>query len=193
MAAGSKICAVTQASIVETVFEQVRCVAPPDLVGDLTLDTPLLEVGLDSLAQMDVVNRIETRYGVRFAEESLYDLETCRDLVLLIEDTLARANGQVPAEGGWPNELWKQAWRGRRPRSTRPMRGMCPVFPSACDFDSGWWIPPLLVCRIRSSGSTRECAVQRPPSQDARWSIHQLRLFGDGPASASGKCRQGSD
>ena len=95
MAAGSKGCAVTQASIVEAVFEQVRCVAPPDLVGDLTLDTPLLEVGLDSLAQMDVVNRIETGYGVRFAEESLYDLETCRDLVVLIEDTLARANGQA--------------------------------------------------------------------------------------------------
>jgi 8-amino-7-oxononanoate synthase len=93
MAAGSKGGIVTQASIVETVFEQVRCVAPADLVADLTLDTPLLEVGLDSLAQMDVVNRIESIFGVRFAEESLYDLETCRDLVVLIEDTLARANG----------------------------------------------------------------------------------------------------
>ena len=95
MAAGSKGGAITQASIVETVFEQVRCVAPADLVADLTLDTPLLEVGLDSLAQMDVVNRIESIFGVRFAEESLYDLETCRDLVVLIEDTLARANGRA--------------------------------------------------------------------------------------------------
>lgn len=97
MAAGSKGGTVIQASTVEAVFEQVRCVAPPDLVAELTLDTPLLEVGLDSLAQMDVVNRVESIFGLRFAEESLYDLETCRDLVVLIETTLARANGQVPA------------------------------------------------------------------------------------------------
>jgi 8-amino-7-oxononanoate synthase len=102
--------------IVEAVFEQVRCVAPPDLVGDLTLDTPLLEVGLDSLAQMDVVNRIETGFGVRFAEESLYDLETCRDLVELIEDTLSRANGPAPAAERAADET--AAERSSEPDST---------------------------------------------------------------------------
>jgi 8-amino-7-oxononanoate synthase len=92
MAAGPRGCENPQTSIAQAVFEHVRCVAPPDLVGDLTLDTPLLEVGLDSLARMDVVNRIESGFHIRFSEESLYDLETCRDLVELVAESLAPNN-----------------------------------------------------------------------------------------------------
>ncbi|MHB0957042.1 MAG: aminotransferase class I/II-fold pyridoxal phosphate-dependent enzyme [Pirellulaceae bacterium] len=89
MAADSERCVNPQTSIAEAVFEHVRCVAPADLVGSLMLDTPLVEVGLDSLARMDVVNRIESGFHIRFSEESLYDLETCRDLVELIEESLS--------------------------------------------------------------------------------------------------------
>ncbi|MCU0958974.1 MAG: aminotransferase class I/II-fold pyridoxal phosphate-dependent enzyme [Pirellulaceae bacterium] len=99
MAAGSKTCQDLPSPVAEAVVEHVRAIAPPELVGDLTLDTPLLEVGLDSLARMDVVNRLEQGFRIRFSEESLYDLETCRDLVELVESCLldeTAANSAAP-------------------------------------------------------------------------------------------------
>ena len=72
-------------AIANAVFDQVRSVVPEGLDGDLTLDTSLFEIGLDSLARMDVLNRLEKAFGMRFSEESLYDMETCRDLVDYIE------------------------------------------------------------------------------------------------------------
>ncbi len=71
--------------ILESVFEHVRCAAPPGTEAALAIDTDLSDAGLDSLARMDVVNRIEQQFKVRFKEESLYDLETIQDLVALIE------------------------------------------------------------------------------------------------------------
>lgn len=99
MAAGSKTDQGLASPVAEAVVEHVRAMAPPELVGNLTLDTSLLEVGLDSLARMDVVNRLEQGFGIRFSEESLYDLETCRDLVELVEGCLldkAAARGEAP-------------------------------------------------------------------------------------------------
>lgn len=78
-----------QESIAEEVYRQVRDVAKGQLDWDLTPQTSLYEVGLDSLARMEVVNRLEEAFSIRFCEESLYDLETCRDLVALIAEHLS--------------------------------------------------------------------------------------------------------
>ncbi|NLF67821.1 MAG: aminotransferase class I/II-fold pyridoxal phosphate-dependent enzyme [Candidatus Anammoximicrobium sp.] len=67
--------------IVEAVLTEVRAVMPKELVDQLTPDSSLFELGLDSVAIMDVVNRIEKQFGMRFREEWLYDMETCADLV----------------------------------------------------------------------------------------------------------------
>lgn len=67
--------------IAQAVFEQVRLAAPGGLVGEISLETSLFEVGLDSIARMDVLNRLEETFAVRFMEDELYDLETCGDLV----------------------------------------------------------------------------------------------------------------
>jgi len=75
-------------SVVDGVLEQVRSAIPQGLNTNLTLDTPLFEVGLDSLTTMDVVNRLEGLYQIRFSEEDLYDLETCGDLVELVASML---------------------------------------------------------------------------------------------------------
>ena len=74
--------------ILESVFEHVRCAAPPGMQTELAIDTDLSDAGLDSLARMDVINRIEQQFKIRFKEESLYDLETVQDLVELIEGQL---------------------------------------------------------------------------------------------------------
>jgi 8-amino-7-oxononanoate synthase len=69
------------ASIAQAVFDEVRRAAPEGLNFDLTLDSSLAEVGLESLARMHVVNCLEVAFHIRFTEDALYDIDTCRDLV----------------------------------------------------------------------------------------------------------------
>jgi len=71
--------------ILESVYEHVRSAASPGMATALTIETELSDAGLDSLARMDVINAIEQHFKIRFKEDSLYDLETIRDLVELIE------------------------------------------------------------------------------------------------------------
>lgn len=70
--------------ITEAVLSEVRAVVSRDLAASLSADSSLFELGLDSIAFMDVVNRIEKHFGLRFREEWLYDLETCADVVSCI-------------------------------------------------------------------------------------------------------------
>jgi 8-amino-7-oxononanoate synthase len=72
---------VVQCDVAAVVLDHVRCAVSEDLRGELCLDSSLHECGLDSLASMEVVNRIEETFGVRFSEDSLYAISTCRDLV----------------------------------------------------------------------------------------------------------------
>lgn len=67
--------------VAAVVLEHVRCAVNEDLRGDLCLDSSLHEFGLDSLASMEVVNRLEEVFGIRFSEDSLYGIATCRDLI----------------------------------------------------------------------------------------------------------------
>ena len=83
----SKNDALSQEAIAEALYAQVRSLAP-ELQEELTLDTSLLELGLDSLTRMEVVNRMEETFSIRFPEETLYDLETCRDVVECMADLM---------------------------------------------------------------------------------------------------------
>lgn len=85
-----------QNTVAEVVMAQVRAVVQDaGLADELTLDTPLNELGVDSLAVMDAINRVEELFGMRFREEWLYDIETCRDLV---ERVLATTSPEKMAE-----------------------------------------------------------------------------------------------
>jgi 8-amino-7-oxononanoate synthase len=55
------------------------------LDSDLALDTSLYDIGLDSLTRMQVLNRLEEKFEMRFTEDALFDMETCADLVAYIE------------------------------------------------------------------------------------------------------------
>jgi 8-amino-7-oxononanoate synthase len=92
--------------VTETVLEQVRLVAR-DRANGLTLDTPITEIGLDSLERMEILASLEEHFGGRFPEEILPQLETCRQVVEAVEKYLgsepqvktARPEGyQVPDE-----------------------------------------------------------------------------------------------
>ena len=79
------------AEVAEIVLAEVRLGMAEHLADQLTLDSRLGELGLDSLATMEAVNRIEAIFGIRFTEDSLYDIECCRDLVRCVEERLGRA------------------------------------------------------------------------------------------------------
>jgi 8-amino-7-oxononanoate synthase len=71
--------------IVQAVFEQVRRVAK-ERAGTLTLDTNIVELGLDSLERMEIVAGLEEAFGGRFPEQVLPVIETCREVTEAILD-----------------------------------------------------------------------------------------------------------
>ncbi len=91
------------ASIAQAVFDAVCRAAPEGLNLDLTLDSSLEDAGLDSLARMHVVNCLEEAFHIRFTEESLYDIETCRDLVgCIAAKTAPLTKQQAPLAAALP-------------------------------------------------------------------------------------------
>ena len=54
-------------------------------LDDLTLDTPLAELALDSVLVLEVVSHVETSLGIRFDDEDLSRIQTMRDLGALIQ------------------------------------------------------------------------------------------------------------
>jgi len=76
-------------STADLVLEQVRLVARERAHG-LTLDTAITDIGLDSLERMEVLASLEERFGGRFPEEILADLETCRQVVEAVEKYLGK-------------------------------------------------------------------------------------------------------
>lgn len=77
--------------IVQTVFEHVRQIAK-ERAGNLTLDTNIVELGLDSLERMEIVASLEEAFGGRFPEQVLPQIETCREVTEAIID-------HMPLEG----------------------------------------------------------------------------------------------
>jgi 8-amino-7-oxononanoate synthase len=73
--------------IAAQVLEEVQRVAHERARG-LTLDTNIAELGLDSLERMEILSSIEERFHIRFPEELIPQLETCRDVLRAVEDHL---------------------------------------------------------------------------------------------------------
>ena len=78
------------ASTAEIVLEQVRRVAKERADG-ITLDSSIVELGLDSLERMEILASLEETFGGRFPEEVLPQIETCREVVAAVETYLGTA------------------------------------------------------------------------------------------------------
>ncbi len=90
--------------LTQLVIEEIRRVAKERANG-LTLDTPIVESGMDSLERMEILSSLEEKFGGRFPEEILPDLETTRELVAAVEKYLGTeprpqkaksANAEIP-------------------------------------------------------------------------------------------------
>ena len=68
-------------------IEEIRRVGK-DRAEGMTLDSPIVETGMDSLERMEIVASLEEKFGGRFPEEVLPELETTRQLVAAVETYL---------------------------------------------------------------------------------------------------------
>ncbi|HID78872.1 MAG TPA: aminotransferase class I/II-fold pyridoxal phosphate-dependent enzyme [Planctomycetaceae bacterium] len=66
-------------ALAREVQEEVVKVAKERAAG-LTIDSSLLEIGLDSIERMEIVAAVEDRFGGRIPEDVLFELYTCRDV-----------------------------------------------------------------------------------------------------------------
>ena len=106
--------------VVEAVYSQVRSIAK-ERAGNLTLDSNIVELGLDSLERMEIVTGLEETYGGRFPEQVLPQIETCREVVEAILDHLpaagrfaatdqVAAGPQHPAVTAVTHDIPREAW-----------------------------------------------------------------------------------
>jgi len=70
--------------VAEVVLNHVRVVAR-ERAKSLSLDTNIIELGMDSLERLQVVHTLEETFGGRIPEHVMVELETCRDVALAIQ------------------------------------------------------------------------------------------------------------
>jgi len=70
--------------IEQIVYQHVRDIAQ-ERCGQLTLDSNIVELGLDSLERIEIANRIEETFGGRFPDDVLAEMETCGQVVAAVE------------------------------------------------------------------------------------------------------------
>jgi len=69
--------------VMQIVLEEIIRVARERAHG-MTLDSPIVETGMDSLERMEIIASLEERFGGRFPEEVLPDMETTRQVVAAV-------------------------------------------------------------------------------------------------------------
>jgi len=85
---------VDRRQIIEAVLEEVRRVGK-DRAAGITLDSSIAELGLDSLERMEILASLEERFGGRFPEEILPDLETAQQVVEAVERYLGGGGVEI--------------------------------------------------------------------------------------------------
>jgi 8-amino-7-oxononanoate synthase len=99
----------TSRQTAEIVLDEVRKIAK-ERAGNLTLQTNILELGLDSLERMEIVAALEDTFGGRFPEAVLLQMETCQEVVEAVETYLGKApriKGAAPADVEVPPENYR--------------------------------------------------------------------------------------
>lgn len=87
--------------VMQAVFECVRGVAN-ERAGNLTPETNIVALGLDSLERLDILTRLEERFGGNLPEDVLPHIETCQEVAGAIQkhlvDQAGNRSDEVPEE-----------------------------------------------------------------------------------------------
>lgn len=81
--------------VAAAVMEHVRAVGK-ERAKNLTLDTNVVELGLDSLERMEIVANLEETFGGRFPETILPHIETCREVAAAVQKYLGARRADRP-------------------------------------------------------------------------------------------------
>ncbi len=76
-------------------LDEVRRIAK-ERARDLTLDSTIADLGLDSLERMEILASLEERFGGRFPEDVMPELETCRQVLDAVEIYLGSGQKKPP-------------------------------------------------------------------------------------------------
>lgn len=68
-------------TVADVVMHHVAEIAK-ERAKDITLDSNIVEMGMDSLERLQIAHSIEETFGGRFPEETLSEIETCREVAL---------------------------------------------------------------------------------------------------------------
>lgn len=85
--------------IMSAVMDHVRAVAE-ERAKNLTPDTNVVELGLDSLERMEIAANLEQSFAIRIPESILPEIETCQEIADAIRDCQASKSddGEIPEE-----------------------------------------------------------------------------------------------
>jgi 8-amino-7-oxononanoate synthase len=96
-------------STTDIVMVQVRRVAKERAVG-MSIDSSIVELGLDSLERMEIVAALEEHFGGRFPEDVLTQIESPREVAAAVEMYLGgapQAKTALPADGQIPPAYYR--------------------------------------------------------------------------------------
>ena len=71
-------------NVAEVVMHHVREIAK-ERAKDMTLDSNIVEMGMDSLERLQIAHALEEAFGGRFPEDTLSEIETCREVTLAVQ------------------------------------------------------------------------------------------------------------
>lgn len=103
-------------TVVAVVLQAIRDIGQ-ERARDLTLETNLLELGLDSLERTQIAATLEDAFGGRFPDEVLAEIETVRSVALAVERHLGPAPQKVHPLQKALNGSAKRARTGEIPES----------------------------------------------------------------------------
>ena len=86
--------------VAKVVIQQVKAIAKERAAGELTKETNIVELGLDSLERMEIISALEGHYGGQFPEEILPEIETVEQVSQAIVEHLAlkKNSKEIPEE-----------------------------------------------------------------------------------------------
>ena len=119
----------------QIVLEEVQRVAQERADG-MEIDTPITELGMDSVERMEIVAALEERFGGRFPEEILPDLITARQVVEAVRyhlggelrEIAARPEGYEAPPETWRFDRFPEYLRLREGLDLLESTGLSPYF-----------------------------------------------------------------
>lgn len=73
--------------VAQLVMEHVEAIAKERAKG-ITLDSSIVEMGMDSLERLEIAHSLEETFGGRFPEDVLSEMETCREVALAVQNCI---------------------------------------------------------------------------------------------------------